>query len=83
MCSECAKVLRFQTNRCPVCRTPVEKLLEIKVPKRGSELGGAAESSSSQSGAATAKDLIGDGDKVEHIDPKSILVQASDGTSKS
>ena len=36
MCSECAKVLRFQTNRCPICRTPVERLLEIKVPKIGS-----------------------------------------------
>lgn len=31
MCSGCAKVLRFQTNRCPICRQPVEKLLEIKV----------------------------------------------------
>lgn len=61
MCSECAKVLRFQTNRCPICRTPVERLLEIKVPKNGSELnittesnsndqpGEAVESSSSQS----------------------------------
>ncbi|KAK4419188.1 putative E3 ubiquitin-protein ligase LOG2 [Sesamum alatum] len=31
MCSECAKVLRFQTNRCPICRQPVERLLEIKI----------------------------------------------------
>eukprot|EP01018_Ginkgo_biloba_P031202 Gb_23799 [translate_table: standard] len=31
LCSECAKVLRFQTNRCPICRRPVERLLEIKV----------------------------------------------------
>ncbi|URE00033.1 zinc finger, C3HC4 type, domain containing protein [Musa troglodytarum] len=31
MCGECAKVLRFQTNRCPICRQPVERLLEIKV----------------------------------------------------
>lgn len=31
MCSGCAKVLRFQTNRCPICRQPVERLLEIKV----------------------------------------------------
>ncbi|WOL19340.1 hypothetical protein Cni_G28138 [Canna indica] len=31
MCSNCAKVLRFQTNRCPICRQPVERLLEIKV----------------------------------------------------
>ncbi|GAB4856708.1 Probable E3 ubiquitin-protein ligase log2 [Ancistrocladus abbreviatus] len=31
MCSGCAKVLRFQTKRCPICRQPVERLLEIKV----------------------------------------------------
>lgn len=31
MCSGCAKVLRFQTNRCPICRQPIERLLEIKV----------------------------------------------------
>ncbi|CAL0299600.1 unnamed protein product [Lupinus luteus] len=31
MCSGCAKVLRFQTNRCPICRQPVERLLEIKM----------------------------------------------------
>uniref|UniRef100_A0A0C9RNP6 RING-type E3 ubiquitin transferase n=1 Tax=Wollemia nobilis TaxID=56998 RepID=A0A0C9RNP6_9CONI len=33
MCSECAKLLRFQTNRCPICRRPVERLMEIKVNK--------------------------------------------------
>ncbi|OIW11198.1 hypothetical protein TanjilG_28289 [Lupinus angustifolius] len=31
MCSGCAKVLRLQTNRCPICRQPIERLLEIKV----------------------------------------------------
>ncbi|CAN0898747.1 Probable E3 ubiquitin-protein ligase LOG2 [Linum grandiflorum] len=31
LCSGCAKVLQFQTNRCPICRQPVERLLEIKV----------------------------------------------------
>ncbi|KAE8666233.1 putative E3 ubiquitin-protein ligase LUL1 [Hibiscus syriacus] len=31
MCSSCAKVLRCQSNRCPICRQPVERLLEIKV----------------------------------------------------
>lgn len=31
MCSGCAKVLRYQTNRCPICRQPVDRLLEIKV----------------------------------------------------
>uniref|UniRef100_N1QTZ8 Putative E3 ubiquitin-protein ligase MGRN1 n=1 Tax=Aegilops tauschii TaxID=37682 RepID=N1QTZ8_AEGTA len=31
MCSECAQALRFQSNKCPICRQPVEKLMEIKV----------------------------------------------------
>ena len=34
MCSGCARALRYQTNRCPICRTPVESLLEIKVERR-------------------------------------------------
>ncbi|KAG9457983.1 hypothetical protein H6P81_002491 [Aristolochia fimbriata] len=33
MCSECAKVLRLQSNKCPICRQPVEQLIEIKVKK--------------------------------------------------
>ncbi|XP_019057192.1 PREDICTED: probable E3 ubiquitin-protein ligase LUL2 [Tarenaya hassleriana] len=37
MCSGCAKLLRFQTNRCPICRQPVERLLEIKVNKDGGQ----------------------------------------------
>ncbi|OVA02966.1 zinc finger protein [Macleaya cordata] len=31
MCSECAKELRLQTNKCPICRQPIEELIEIKV----------------------------------------------------
>ncbi|XP_051145273.1 probable E3 ubiquitin-protein ligase LUL4 [Andrographis paniculata] len=31
MCSDCAKELRLQSNKCPVCRQPIEELLEIKV----------------------------------------------------
>ncbi|KAJ3682638.1 hypothetical protein LUZ60_015211 [Juncus effusus] len=37
MCSECAKVLRFQSNRCPICRQPVERLLEIRVNNKGED----------------------------------------------
>ncbi|XP_002976505.2 probable E3 ubiquitin-protein ligase LUL2 [Selaginella moellendorffii] len=33
MCSECARILRFQTQRCPICRCVVDKLLEIKAPR--------------------------------------------------
>lgn len=31
MCSGCAQLLRFQTDRCPICRQPVQRLLEMKV----------------------------------------------------
>ncbi|XP_042475118.1 probable E3 ubiquitin-protein ligase LUL2 [Macadamia integrifolia] len=37
MCSGCAKVLRYQTDRCPICRQPVARLLEIKVNNRPDE----------------------------------------------
>ncbi|TYH01621.1 hypothetical protein ES288_A09G074000v1 [Gossypium darwinii] len=31
MCSECAKTLRLQSNKCPICRQPIEELIEIKI----------------------------------------------------
>ncbi|KAL4398152.1 hypothetical protein HN51_002757 [Arachis hypogaea] len=31
MCSECAKALRLQSNKCPICRQPIEELMEIKI----------------------------------------------------
>ncbi|XWS35042.1 hypothetical protein CRYUN_Cryun21dG0092000 [Craigia yunnanensis] len=31
MCSECAKALRLQSNKCPICRQPIEELIEIKI----------------------------------------------------
>lgn len=31
MCGECAKALRLQSNKCPICRQPIEELIEIKV----------------------------------------------------
>uniref|UniRef100_A0A5B7B6T9 RING-type E3 ubiquitin transferase n=1 Tax=Davidia involucrata TaxID=16924 RepID=A0A5B7B6T9_DAVIN len=31
MCSECAKALRLQSNKCPICRQSIEELIEIKV----------------------------------------------------
>uniref|UniRef100_A0A5B7C3Q5 RING-type E3 ubiquitin transferase n=1 Tax=Davidia involucrata TaxID=16924 RepID=A0A5B7C3Q5_DAVIN len=31
MCSVCAKALRLQSNKCPICRQPIQELLEIKV----------------------------------------------------
>ncbi|XP_023539072.1 probable E3 ubiquitin-protein ligase LUL4 [Cucurbita pepo subsp. pepo] len=31
MCSECAKELKLQSNKCPICRQPIEELIEIKI----------------------------------------------------
>ncbi|CAL5393024.1 unnamed protein product [Camellia sinensis] len=31
MCSECAQELRLQSNKCPICRQPIEELIEIKI----------------------------------------------------
>lgn len=31
MCRECAKELRLQSNKCPICRQPIEELIEIKI----------------------------------------------------
>ena len=36
MCSECAKVLRLQSNRCPICRTVITSLLRIHVDRDAS-----------------------------------------------
>ncbi|KAK1646872.1 hypothetical protein QYE76_064677 [Lolium multiflorum] len=30
LCMECAQLVRFQTNKCPICRQPIERLLEIE-----------------------------------------------------
>lgn len=30
MCDECARALRNQTNKCPICRNPIEALLRIQ-----------------------------------------------------
>lgn len=31
MCSDCAKYLRLQSNKCPICRTNIQSLLQIKI----------------------------------------------------
>ncbi|TKY54047.1 E3 ubiquitin-protein ligase LUL3 [Spatholobus suberectus] len=31
MCGECANALRLQSNKCPICRQPIEELIEIKI----------------------------------------------------
>ncbi|XP_010492948.1 PREDICTED: probable E3 ubiquitin-protein ligase LUL3 [Camelina sativa] len=31
LCSDCAKELPFQSNKCPICRKPIERLVKMKV----------------------------------------------------
>mmetsp|Transcript_45411 Transcript_45411/g.125922 ORF Transcript_45411/g.125922 Transcript_45411/m.125922 type:complete len:354 (+) Transcript_45411:63-1124(+) len=41
MCSDCARQLRVQSNKCPICRTNIEQLLQIKISKQdGADAGG-------------------------------------------
>ena len=42
MCSGCARVLRVQSNRCPICRQMIDSLLQIKVSKPTQNQPGAA-----------------------------------------
>jgi len=66
MCNKCAKVLRLQSNKCPICRCNVESLLQIKVkgqekvevpvPEPGQEA--AASASSPQGGSAAASSSV-------------------------
>lgn len=51
MCNKCARMLREKSNNCPICRKPVESLLEIKVAKRSTA---AQESSRTMTGALAA-----------------------------
>ena len=37
MCSDCAKVLRMQSEKCPICRTPIEQLLQIKISSQADD----------------------------------------------
>ncbi|CAI5473009.1 unnamed protein product [Closterium sp. Yama58-4] len=54
MCADCAKVLRYQTNKCPICRQPVQSLLEIRVPPRLPSLDGPEPTSPEAQGEAAA-----------------------------
>jgi len=31
LCHQCAEVLRYQSNKCPICRGPVRSLLKIEI----------------------------------------------------
>jgi len=33
-CQECAQVLKFQSNKCPICRTPVRAMLHLKMKEK-------------------------------------------------
>ncbi|CAI5495606.1 unnamed protein product [Closterium sp. Naga37s-1] len=54
MCADCAKVLRYQTNKCPICRQPVQSLLEIRVPPRLPSLDGPEPTSPEAQGEVAA-----------------------------
>lgn len=56
MCHECAKELRKQTSKCPICRNHVESLLHIKMQQRPSNKQVAAAVAASGGDAAKLTD---------------------------
>ena len=34
LCADCAEDLRMRSNKCPICRTPAQSYLQIKVSER-------------------------------------------------
>jgi hypothetical protein len=37
MCANCARALRLQSNKCPICRQPIQSLLQIKTSAGSSQ----------------------------------------------
>jgi len=40
LCNQCAEELRYQSNKCPICRGPVRSLLKIEVSIKGNSKDG-------------------------------------------
>eukprot|EP01135_Chromosphaera_perkinsii_P009389 Nk52_evm65s1737 gene=Nk52_evmTU65s1737 len=38
LCNACAEVLRYQSNKCPICRAPFHALLQLRVSKTEEEI---------------------------------------------
>jgi len=47
LCSDCAKVHRLQSNKCPICRTNIESFLQIKSSKNEPKVAAAPAAESS------------------------------------
>ena len=54
MCSECANVLRMQSEKCPICRTPITQLLKIQINRGASASGEAALAAGGEAAAPPA-----------------------------
>jgi len=47
VCHQCAQVLRYQSNKCPICRGTVRSMLKVKIKKPDQPLTGESDSVSS------------------------------------
>ncbi|KAL1514782.1 hypothetical protein AB1Y20_003868 [Prymnesium parvum] len=59
MCLKCAMELRVQSNRCPICRSSIEQLLQIKAGKNPFPRQGAAEAPSLPAAASPGSEAAG------------------------
>lgn len=68
LCNPCADVLRFQANKCPICRAPFHSLLQIRVLKPEDEV---------------AKDNESDEEENEHVPPGFATISIAEAVSGS
>ncbi|CAI5949427.1 unnamed protein product [Closterium sp. NIES-64] len=68
LCLHCAKALRFQSNKCPICRSVVQSLLQIKLsaprdatPGEAAAATATANRSDAAAAAAASDSGVGDG----------------------
>uniref|UniRef100_A0A6B2LDS1 RING-type E3 ubiquitin transferase n=1 Tax=Arcella intermedia TaxID=1963864 RepID=A0A6B2LDS1_9EUKA len=48
VCHQCAQVLRYQSNKCPICRGPVRSMIKIKIEKHSNSKSDSSEKQSDE-----------------------------------
>eukprot|EP01127_Copromyxa_protea_P005571 TRINITY_DN15472_c0_g1_i1.p1 TRINITY_DN15472_c0_g1~~TRINITY_DN15472_c0_g1_i1.p1 ORF type:complete len:331 (-),score=61.24 TRINITY_DN15472_c0_g1_i1:190-1182(-) len=68
VCQDCAQVLKFQSNKCPICRTPVRAMLNVKFSKDKQDTNIAMDSDEETSLSSTEEELTRKGSVVVNVE---------------
>jgi len=58
VCHRCAQVLRYQSNKCPICRGNVRSMLKIKIKKSDQPVSGETESGESDGDKKKSEEVL-------------------------